>query len=86
MIDDSGTRGVWPKGVIVYGKVKLDVTDLQIEEFAHLCEKYFLGDKAESYAKGLLSLARWVKITVKPERMASFDYTKGKEYKTAVGE
>jgi hypothetical protein len=27
-----------------------------------------------------------VKITVKPERIASFDYAKDQEYKTAVGE
>jgi nitroimidazol reductase NimA-like FMN-containing flavoprotein (pyridoxamine 5'-phosphate oxidase superfamily) len=86
LIDDSGTKGVWPKGVIVYGKAKLDAADLQIDEFVHLCEKYFPRERAESYAKGLLSLSRWVKITVKPERIASFDYAKDQEYKTAVDE
>jgi len=51
LIDDSGIGGVWPKGVIVYGKAKLDVTDLKKEELAHLCEKYFPKEKAERYAK-----------------------------------
>jgi hypothetical protein len=51
-----------------------------------LCEKYFPVDRAESYAKGPLSLTRWVKIVVTPKHMASFDYTKDETYKTAVGE
>jgi nitroimidazol reductase NimA-like FMN-containing flavoprotein (pyridoxamine 5'-phosphate oxidase superfamily) len=50
LVDDSGTRGVWPKGVVVYGKAELDATDLQVEEFTHLCEKYFPGDRAENRA------------------------------------
>lgn len=86
LVDDSGIRGVLPKGVVVYGKAKLDATDLQVEEFTHLCEKYIQKERAESYARGLLGLTRWVKITVMPERMASFDYTKDQAYKTATGE
>jgi len=86
LIDESETRGVWPKGVVVYGEAKLDATDLTLEEFTHLCEKYFAGDKAESYARGLLRLTRWVKIVVTPKHMASFDYTKDQAYKTATGE
>ena len=30
-------------------------------------------DKAEGYARGLLKLTKWVKISVKPERITSFD-------------
>jgi nitroimidazol reductase NimA-like FMN-containing flavoprotein (pyridoxamine 5'-phosphate oxidase superfamily) len=86
LVDDSETRGAWPKGAIVYGKARFDATDLQIDEFTHLCEKYFPREKAKSYVKGLLSLSSWVKISVKPERVASFDYSKDEEYKTAVGE
>lgn len=86
LIDDSGTRGVWPKGVIVYGKAGLGKTDISLREFTRLCEKYFPRERAKGYAKGLLSLTRWVKITVNPERMASFDYTKDTAYKTATGE
>lgn len=86
LIDDSETRGVWPKGVVVYGKAKLDATDLALGEFTRLCEKYFPGDRAESYARGLLSLTRWAKIVVTPKHMASFDYMKDEAYKTATGE
>ena len=86
LIDDSGTRGVWPKGVLVYGKAELNATDLALGEFTRLCGKYFQGERAENYARGLLSLTRWAKIVVKPERMASFDYAKDEAYGTAVGE
>ena len=71
---------------MVYGEAKLDATDLEVEEFTRLCEKYIPKDKAESYAKGLLSLSRWVKIVVTPKHRASFDYTKDQAYKTATGE
>lgn len=57
LIDDSETRGVWPKGVMVYGKAKLDTSDLTLGEFTYLCQKYIPGDRAESYARGLLGLA-----------------------------
>jgi PPOX class probable F420-dependent enzyme len=86
LIDDSETRGAWPKGVTVYGKAELDATDLTPREFTRLCEKYIPKDKAESYAKGLLGLSRWVKMVVRPERIASFDYSKDEAYKKAVGE
>ena len=86
LIDASETRGVWPKGVVIYGQGELDKTDLALPEFTSLCEKYIMDGKAESYARGLLSLARWVKIVVTPKHMASFDYTKDQAYKTATGE
>jgi len=85
LIDESEAKGVWPKGVVVYGKAKLDATDLGLREFTRLCQKYFPA-RAESYARGLLSLTRWVKIVVTPTHMASFDYTKDQAYKTATGE
>ena len=86
LIDESETRGIWPKGVVVYGEAELDEKDLALPEFTRLCEKYIKNGKAESYARGLLSLARWVKIVVTPKHMASFDYTKDQAYKTATGE
>lgn len=86
LIDDSETRGVWPKGVTIYGKAELDATDLTLGEFTRLCEKYIAKDRAESYARGLLGLSRWVKMVVRPERVASFDYSKDEAYKKAVGE
>lgn len=86
LIDDSETRGVWPKGVTVYGRAELDATDLTLDEFTRLCAKYVPERGAQSYAKGLMGLSRWVKMVVKPERMASFDYSKDEAYKKAVGE
>jgi len=86
LIDESETKGVWPKGVVVYGKAKVDAADLGLRESTRLCQKYFPGARAESYARGLLSLTRWVKIVVTPTHMASFDYTKDQAYKTATSE
>lgn len=86
LIDESETRGVWPKGVVVYGKAKVDTASLELREFTLLCKKYFPGDRAENYARGLLSLTEWAKIVVTPTHVASFDYTKDKTYKAAVGE
>jgi hypothetical protein len=86
LIDDSGTRGVWPKGDVVYGTAKLDVDNLAMGEFTHLCEKYFPGDRAESYASGLQGLTKWVKIVVTPMHMVSLDYSKDEVYKTTTDE
>jgi len=86
LVDDSGTRGAWPKGVIVYGEAKVGTVDLDIGEFTLLCEKYFPGDRARSYANGLLGLARWVEIVVTPQRVTSFDYGKDEAYRSATGE
>jgi nitroimidazol reductase NimA-like FMN-containing flavoprotein (pyridoxamine 5'-phosphate oxidase superfamily) len=86
LVDESETKGMWPRGVVVYGEAKMDSVDLGLEEFTRLCEKYIPGGKAESYARGLMSLTRWVKIVVTPMRMASFDYEKDQAYKTATGE
>ena len=86
LIDESEVRGVWPKGIVVYGSAELDKADLELTEFTRLCEKYFKDGKAEGYARGLLTLTRWVKIVVTPKRLASFDYVKDQAYKTATGE
>ena len=86
LIDESETRGVWPKGVVIYGQAELDKADLVLPEFTRLCEKYIKDGKAEAYAGGLMGLSRWVKIVVTPARVASFDYAKDQEYKVATGE
>jgi nitroimidazol reductase NimA-like FMN-containing flavoprotein (pyridoxamine 5'-phosphate oxidase superfamily) len=85
LIDSSEGRG-WPRGVIIYGKAELDPSPIQIPEAVSLMEKYRAGEKAEAYARGLLKLTEWIKITVKPERLASFDYNKDKAYQIAVEE
>ena len=43
-----------------------------------------LRDKAEALARGLLKMSKGVGISVKPERIASFDYSKDEAYRTAV--
>ncbi len=86
LADDSETRGVWPKGDLVYGKAELEMHSLLLPEFTKLCEKYFSEEKAEKYARGLLTLTKWVKIVVTPIHLASFDYNKDNAYKTATGE
>ncbi len=86
LVDDSETKGAWPKGVLVYGRAELGLNDLGLTEFTRLCEKYRSGDKAEKYARGLLTLTKWVKMVVTPLNLASFDYNKDMVYKTATGE
>lgn len=85
LIDSSESQG-WPKGVIIYGKAQLSPSPMQIQEAASLLEKYRTGEKAEAYARGLFKLTKWVKITVKPEHLASFDYNKDTAYQIATEE
>lgn len=59
---------------------------MQTPEAVSLIEKYMPRNEAEAYVRGLFKLTNWVKITVKPERIASFDYNKGKAYQNVVRE
>ena len=86
LIDISEGGVGWPKGVIVYGKAEVAPDTMQIPEATSLLEKYTPRNEAEAYAKGLFRLPKWMKITVKPERIASFDYNKDEAYKSATGE
>jgi nitroimidazol reductase NimA-like FMN-containing flavoprotein (pyridoxamine 5'-phosphate oxidase superfamily) len=86
LIDVSEGGIGWPKGVIVYGKAKVAIGAMQIPEAASLLERYRPRNEAEAYARGLFKLTKWVKVTVKPERIASFDYNKDEAYKSATGE
>ena len=65
------------RGVIVYGKGEVDLKAWDQEAISML-EKYMSREEAEKWWQILNEHAKWVKITVKPERMASFDYTKDK--------
>lgn len=47
-------------------------------------ERYTAKEKTDAYAKGLFKLTKWVKITVKPERFASFDYNKDEAYRSIM--
>ncbi|MBY8991716.1 MAG: pyridoxamine 5'-phosphate oxidase family protein [Candidatus Lokiarchaeota archaeon] len=63
------------KGVIVYGKGEVDLKSWD-QEAASMLEKYMSSEEAEKWWQILNEHAKWVKIVVKPERMASFDYAK----------
>jgi nitroimidazol reductase NimA-like FMN-containing flavoprotein (pyridoxamine 5'-phosphate oxidase superfamily) len=71
----------WPqKGVIVYGKADLEYP-INLEEHMSAMvpfhEKYMSRDKAISWCEGLFKISGpFMKIVVKPTRMASFDYSK----------
>jgi nitroimidazol reductase NimA-like FMN-containing flavoprotein (pyridoxamine 5'-phosphate oxidase superfamily) len=82
---DISEGGVPPRCVIIYGKAEMDYDNV-FPDMASALERYMPRDKTEGYARGLFKLTKWVKMTVKPERMASFDYNKDKAYQTAIGE
>ena len=71
------------RGVIVYGKGEVDLTAWDPEAIS-LTEKYMSREDAEKWWQILNEHAKWVKITVKPDRMASFDYTKDNVWKEMV--
>jgi len=64
-----------PRGVLIYGEAELD-NEFDLESMAiWLCEKYMSEEKAKDQWRIAAPPATdWLKITVKPERMASFDY------------
>ena len=69
------------RGVIVYGKAEVDFGEWDLEALS-VTEKY-TGDasKALQWWTGINKLAKWVKITVTPDRMASFDSAKDEKFK-----
>ncbi len=71
------------RGVIVYGKGEVDLTAWDSEAIS-MTEKYISREEAEKWWQILNEHAKWVKITVKPDRMASFDYTKDDVWKEMV--
>jgi nitroimidazol reductase NimA-like FMN-containing flavoprotein (pyridoxamine 5'-phosphate oxidase superfamily) len=85
LVDTSEGVG-WPKGIIIYGRAQVARDAMQIPDAVSLLEKYRPKNEAEAYARSLFKLTKWVKVTVKPESMASFDYNKDEAYKTATGE
>jgi len=69
------------KGVLIRGKAKM--TNVSLADVVSLFEKYMPIDQAEKLAKGFLKMAKSVKITVKPERIVSFDYGRDTAYRNA---
>jgi len=64
-----------PRGVLIYGKAELD-NEFELEPTAiSICEKYMSKEKAKDQWRSACPPAtNWLKITVKPERIASFDF------------
>ena len=79
----------WPqKGVIVYGKADLEYSTSYEEHMSAtvpMTEKYMPKDEAESWCKDLFKISGpWMKMIVKPKRMASFDYSKDATFGAVV--
>jgi len=70
------------RGILIYGIAEECALDNEFElepAAVSMCEKYVSKEEAKRLAFYFFpKLTNWVKITVKPERMASFDYTKDK--------
>ena len=81
LIIDVGSPVI--KGVIVYGKAEVDLKAWDSEAIS-MTEKYMSREEAEKWWQILNEHAKWVKITVKPDRMASFDYTKDEVWKEMI--
>jgi len=64
-----------PRGVLIYGTAKLE-NEFELEPTAiSICEKYMSKEKAKDQWRSACPPAtNWLKITVKPERMASFSF------------
>ena len=72
------------RGVIVYGQAEVNLEKWD-EEAVDLLSRYFSREQAEKTMKGVQTLANWIKITITPNRFASFDYEKDDKYWKAAG-
>jgi len=85
LLIDVGSPSI--RGVIVYGKAEVDLKAWDPEAI-NLLAKYMSREEAEKMWQIQNEWAKWVKITVKPERMASFNYDKDdkwQELETKMG-
>lgn len=71
------------KGVIIYGRVEMSLEDTK-EAAVHIFRRYMSEEKAVQHYNGLSKIAKFLKLTVKPYRYASFDYDKDKIYRKAI--
>ncbi|MCK4381833.1 MAG: hypothetical protein KAW66_00935, partial [Candidatus Lokiarchaeota archaeon] len=81
LIIDVGSPAI--RGVIVYGKAEVDLKAWDPDAI-NLFEKYMSKEDAEKLWQINNEWAKWVKITIKPERIASFDYSKDEFWKEVV--
>jgi hypothetical protein len=72
------------RGGIVYGQAQVNFEKWD-DEAVDLLSRYFSREQAEKTMTGVQTIANWVKITITPNRFASFDYEKDDEYWKAAG-
>lgn len=82
LIDVSGKRISDFKGALIYGRA--DVKEATLSDMMSIGEVWMPKDRTEAWSKGLMGLTKWVKISVEPERRASFDYAEDKEFVAAL--
>jgi general stress protein 26 len=74
---DTGTP---TRGVLMYGTAEARALDNELElepEAISMCEKYWTKEKAKRLALyGFPKQTSWMKITVTPKHIVSFDYEK----------
>ena len=85
LVDISGGEA-GARGVTIYGKAELEPQNSPTADSISWAEKYWSKDEAEQYVKAMCKLTSLVKITIKPERLASFDYSKDETYHRAIQE
>jgi nitroimidazol reductase NimA-like FMN-containing flavoprotein (pyridoxamine 5'-phosphate oxidase superfamily) len=78
LIDVEGERVSDFKAAIVYGKAVVKAATLS--EIMLVGSVWMPADRVEALSKRFMELTDWVMITVEPERTASFDYAKDKEF------
>lgn len=71
------------KAVIIYGKASIDYEILE-DTAVSIINRYMSQKEAKDYYKGLSEIGEWVKITVIPDHITSFDYTKDTTYSEAT--
>ena len=77
--DQKSTRAA-----IIYGNAELAPSPVGMADAVSLSEKYVPREDVQRYARGVLELANWVKIGVKPKRIVSFDSNKDEAIRAAV--
>ncbi|MFW9998883.1 MAG: pyridoxamine 5'-phosphate oxidase family protein [Candidatus Hodarchaeota archaeon] len=80
LIDEYGPP---TRGVIIYGKANIDEKILE-ETAISIFSRYMPQKEAKGYYKGLSEIGEWVKISVTPDHIASFDYAKDTIYSEAT--
>lgn len=85
LVDISGGEA-GARGVTIYGRAEVEPENSPTADAISWAEKYWSRDEAEQYVKAMCKLTSLVKITIKPERLASFDYSKDETYHRAIQE